>query len=308
LWAALRFEWAYTAVAPAGTIQKRLVIVHCATRPELLSARAVVEVASRVILKVAAREGAIVSLRLVVHRNMWRDALLLDQPVQHRSRPVGGIGRKPLRLETEALLGPFNHGPRRADLGLANGAGGLDVNDDAELHVDEIVVGVREERWPLVSPGPLRRRIGWRDKLRDDVAGGAPGCIIERCQILLHRTAGPRGIAIPAPILPRDRALLVGVGLDQARIDCKAFAPNQTGRNARLDDTFKHVAKNIPLAKTLVAGTRKCRMIRDSLLDTEPAEPAIGQVHLHFTADQPLRADRKDIPHDQHPDHQLRID
>src|SRR4029077_2582993 len=170
------------------------------------------------------------------------------------------------------------------------------------------VVGVREERWPLVSPGPLRRRIGWRDKLRDDVAGGAPGCIIERCQILLHRTAGPRGIAIPAPILPRDRALLVGVGLDQARIDCKAFAPNQTGRNARLDDTFKHVAKNIPLAKTLVAGTRKCRMIRDSLLDTEPAEPAIGQVHLHFTADQPLRADRKDIPHDQHPDHQLRID
>ena len=74
LWAALRFEWAYAAVAPAGTIQKRVVIVHCATRPELLSAWAVVEVAGRVILKVAAREGAIVSLRLVVHRNMWRDA------------------------------------------------------------------------------------------------------------------------------------------------------------------------------------------------------------------------------------------
>jgi hypothetical protein len=32
------------------------------------------------------------------------------------------------------------------------------------------------------------------------------------------------------------------------------------------------------------------------------------EVHLHFTADQSLRADRKDIPHDQHPDHQLRID
>src|ERR1700730_17274527 len=40
-------------------------------------------------------------------------------------------------------------------------------------------------------------------------------------------------------------------------------------------------------------------MIRDSVLDTEPAEPAIGEVHLHFTADQPLRADRKDIPHHQ---------
>src|ERR1700722_8573931 len=29
----------------------------------------------------------------------------------------------------------------------------------------------------------------------------------------------------------------------------------------------------------------KCRMIRDSVLDTELAERAIGQVHLHFTAD-----------------------
>src|SRR4051794_17945672 len=41
-------------------------------------------------------------------------------------------------------------------------------------------------------------------------------------------------------------------------------------------------------------------MIRHSVLDTELAEPAIGEVHLHFTADQPFRADRKDIPHDQH--------
>ena len=60
---------------------------------------------------------------------MWRDALL-DQPVQHRSRPVSGIPDKPLRLETKALLRSLNHGPRRSDLGLANGAGGLDVNDD----------------------------------------------------------------------------------------------------------------------------------------------------------------------------------
>jgi hypothetical protein len=45
--------------------------------------------------------------------------------------------------------------------------------------------------------------------------------------------------------------------LDQARIDCKAFATNQTGRNARFDDTLKHTAKTIPLAKTLVPGTRE---------------------------------------------------
>ena len=95
---------------------------------------------------------------------------------------------------------------------------------------------------------------------------------------------------------------------NQARIDGKAFATNQTGRNARLDDPFEHAAENISLAEALVAGARERRMIRDSVLDTELAEPAIGEVHLHFTADQPLRADRKDIPHDQHPDHQFRID
>src|ERR1700693_858322 len=72
-------------------------------------------------------------------------------------------------------------------------------------------------------------------------------------------------------------------------------------------DPLEHTTENISLAEALVAGPRKWRMIRDSILDTELAEPAIGQVHLHFTADQPFRADRKDIPHDQHPDHQFRI-
>src|SRR5580692_1644223 len=48
-------------------------------------------------------------------------------------------------------------------------------------------------------------------------------------------------------------------------------------------------------------------MVWNGVFDAEFAKPAIGEVHLYFTADQPLRADRKDIPHDQHPDHQFRI-
>jgi hypothetical protein len=36
-------------------------------------------------------------------------------------------------------------------------------------------------------------------------------------------------IAILAPVLTRDRALLVGVGLDQARIDSKAVTANLLG-------------------------------------------------------------------------------
>ena len=73
----------------------------------------------------------------------------------------------------------------------------------------------------------------------------------------------PRRIAILVPILTRDRALLVGVGRDQARIDGKAFAANQTGRDARLDDPLEHPAENIAVAEALVAGARERRMIRD---------------------------------------------
>src|SRR4051794_8765540 len=161
LWAALRFERTYIAVELAGAIQKRLALVHGAACPKLLSARAMVDIASRIISKVAAREGAVISLRFVDHGDMWRDTLLLDQPVQHRSRTVSGIASKPLWFEAKALFGPFDHGLCRANLGLANGPGCLDVNDDAELHVDEIVVRVSEECRSLVSPGPLGRRIGW---------------------------------------------------------------------------------------------------------------------------------------------------
>lgn len=116
------------------------------------------------------------------HGDMWRGALLLDQPVQHRSSPVRGIPDKPLWLETKALLCSFDHCPRRSDLGLANGAGRLDINDDAELYVDEIIVGVSEECWSLVSSGPLGRGIGQRDELRHNVAGRAPGRRRDPCQ------------------------------------------------------------------------------------------------------------------------------
>src|SRR4029453_8861034 len=182
---------------------------------------------------------------------MGRDAFLLDQPVQHWSCPVSGISDQPLRLKAEALLCSLDHRLCGADLGLPNGAGGLHVNDDAELHVDEIVVGISEECRSLVSAGPLRRRIRWRDELWYNVAGGAPRRIVEGRQILLHRTAGPRRIAILAPIQTCDRALLIGIGRNQARINGKALATNQTGRDTRLDDALEHATKNLSLAEAL---------------------------------------------------------
>ena len=57
--AALRFEWAYIAVELAGTIKKRLALMHGTTRAKPLPARAVVDVVGRVVSKVATRESAV---------------------------------------------------------------------------------------------------------------------------------------------------------------------------------------------------------------------------------------------------------
>src|SRR5262245_51886440 len=70
-----------------------------------------------------------------------------------------------------------------------------------------------------------------------------------------------------------------------------------------LEDT----AKEITLAEPLAAGTREYRVIRDVVLNVQAAEPAIGEVHLHLTAQQPLRADGKNIANDEHSDHEFRI-
>src|SRR5882672_3270822 len=91
---ALRFERAYVAVELAGTIQKRLALVHSATRPEPLSAWAVVDVIGRVISKVAAREGAVIPLRFVEHGNMGRDALSPRPASSAPERPRGRYPRK----------------------------------------------------------------------------------------------------------------------------------------------------------------------------------------------------------------------
>src|SRR4051812_3114183 len=141
--------------------------MHRAARSEQLAAWAVIDIGCRIKAEVGTREGAVLPVGPVEHRDMWCDALLLDKPIQHRSRTVSGIARKPFRLETEALLCSIDHCPGRADLSLANGAGCLNVNNDPELHVDEVVVGVSKKCRSFVCSGPLCRGIGRRDELRD---------------------------------------------------------------------------------------------------------------------------------------------
>ena len=47
--------------------------------------------------------------------------------------------------------------------------------------------------------------------------------------------------------------MLVGIGLDEARIDRKALTTDEAGSDRRPDDTLEHTAENIAVAKALVA-------------------------------------------------------
>src|SRR5690242_8184920 len=54
-------------------------------------------------------------------------------------------------------------------------------------------------------------------------------------------------------------------------------------------------------------GARECRMIRDLVLNSQTAEPAIRHVDRELATEHSLRADRKHIANDKHPDNQLWI-
>ena len=65
--------------------------------------------------------------------------------------------------------------------------------------------------------------------------------------------------------------------------------------------------------KTLLSRKRPCRFlekveVRDLVIQTEAAKPAIGEIEMNLLAQSALRAYAHAIAGDQHADHQLRID
>jgi hypothetical protein len=145
------------------------------------------------------------------------------------------------------------------------------------------------------------------DELRQHLACRAEGCVIQRCQIFLHRAACGLGITRFQPFRARNRPLLVGVRRNQAGIHRKTFSPDQSGCNTGLNDTLEDLAEDVTVTKPFIAGTRERRVIRNLVLNAQAAEPAIRQIDLDFAAKHPLRADRERVADDQHPDHQHRI-
>lgn len=73
---------------------------------------------------------------------MRRDPALFDQPPQHLRRSVGRVGDEPLGPKAETVRNALDHLPGRIGLVGADGAAGLDVDDDRVVGVDELVVRI----------------------------------------------------------------------------------------------------------------------------------------------------------------------
>jgi hypothetical protein len=105
------------AIQLAGAIAHHAVAVDEGPRhpidllplPEFLPGRADVAVALVVIGEVVAREGAVGMLGFVEHRDVRLDPVLIDQPVQHLGRSIGGVADQPGRIEIEAFERALDH-------------------------------------------------------------------------------------------------------------------------------------------------------------------------------------------------------
>src|SRR5215211_5595492 len=157
----------------------------------------------------------------------------------------------------------------------------------------------------IACTGPASGRIDGRGELRRDRRCRAESGIIEHPKILLDRPA--RGLGRQA-LSSRDALLSASVRLDQAAINGKAFATDQTFRDAAAEDGLEQAPKQIALPEAPVPVLREGRVIGHPTVQPELTKPAVGEVEVHFFAKPPLGADAETVTDDQHPDHQLGVD
>ena len=89
--------------------------------------------------------------------------------------------------------------------------------------------------------------------------------------------------------------MLVRIGPDQAGIDREAFAADQPLRDAAPHGRLEQLTQEIAVAESAMPVLRESRVAGHIALEPEPAEPAIGEVQMHFLAKGSLRADAEAI-------------
>ena len=110
----------------------------------------------------------------------------------------------------------------------------LDVDDDPGLEIDEIVGRVGVEGRAAWGSSPAGRGIGERDVLRSGwrlgrVAGAVTRRVVllEGCEVLANRSGRTVSLVPVDDFGSRHSPSSVGVSLDDAGVDRKAFAADQ---------------------------------------------------------------------------------
>ena len=72
------------------------------------------------------------------------------------------------------------------------------------------------------------------------------------------------------------------IRLHDARVHRKSLALDQAGRHTGRNDALEYVAEDIALSEPVQPVLREGRMVRNLVVEIEPAEPPIGQMELDF--------------------------
>ena len=96
--------------------------------------------------------------------------------------------------------------------------------------------------------------------------------------------------------------VVVRVRSDKTRVDRKSVGADQTLRQAPLNDGLEKAAQHVALAKAPVSVLRERRVMGSSAVQSESAEPAIGEIEVNLFAKATLGPNARAL------DHQLWID
>ena len=120
------------AIPRASEVEERGPVVYDSpARRQGLPRRTGISVGGLIIAEVLPREGTILALGSVEDRDVRRDRLLLDQPVEHRCRAVGRVAGEPLRFDQP---GELRVRPPSASIRLASTAKPSPPTRPASIH------------------------------------------------------------------------------------------------------------------------------------------------------------------------------
>ena len=84
----------------------------------------------------------------------------------------------------------------------------------------------------------------------------------------------------PYDLVRRLAVVPTSIGFHDAGVDSEDFAFDQAGRHASRNNALEQVAKNITLPEPVQPVLREGRVVRNLVVEIEPAEPTVSQVQL----------------------------